>query len=211
MWFYFFLSALAALVLFVCLMPVHIAVNIRKYKDDDEISIYTKTGYGLINIKAEISLLRMYFKAGRPVVEYKAQIVSPRTRKLIASFYKLFPSAKMHGAEYKYKNNRRGILGIVNYLWKKVKIRKFHMKLGIGTGDAAETGIIYGFVWIAISNILAFSNSHFTVGKPVAIVIPYFDTVCFGLDFNCIISWKVGHIINAGIRAKFALLSGKRI
>jgi hypothetical protein len=57
---------------------------------------------------------------------------------------------------------------------------------------------------------MAFAKSRLNMGEPRIIVAPVFGSVRLNVDFNCIISIKSGHIINAGISAIPALISGNR-
>lgn len=210
MWFYFLIFALCFIGLLLYFMPFSTEIIIKKRNRDDDIALYTRTGYGLISLKIEITSLRIYFKNGRPMIEYRTELASPGARKLIARLNKIFSGSEILKMGEMYRINKGRFLPATNYLLDKVKIDKFLLKLGIGTGDAAETGLIYGMAWIAIGNILSFFRSILPAKQPVASVVPYFDSVRFTLDFNCIISLKLGHIINTGIRAIIAVISGRK-
>lgn len=210
MWFYFFLL-MTTVFLLLYMMPVHLQVKLKKRDRDNDIAFITKTGYGLIKIKVELASLKLCFKKGKPLIEYKAEIVSPRTKKLLTGINKLFSKNKMHKIKNIYKCNRKIISNTIKYITKKITVEKLYIKLGFGTGDAAETGFLYGLAWIAVGNLISFSNQFAAVRQPAAVIVPDFEHVCFSLDFDCIISLKLGHIINAGIRAVKVMISCRNI
>jgi len=209
MWFYFFILLLLLLML-LYFMPVYTEIKVNKTNKDDNIEVSVKTGYGLIKLKMNIPFLKIYFIEGRPAVEYSAELVSQKTQKIIAAFHKLLSRSEMNKTSNIYKKSSNIIKAVINYLRKKTVIEQIYIKLGIGTGDAAETGLAYGISWVMIGNLLSFAGSLIKIRKPMAVVVPYFDTARFGIDFNCIISLKLGHIINAGIRAIIAMFSAKK-
>lgn len=211
MWFYFFLLMAIVFLLLLYMMPVHIQVIFKKRNKDNDIAFITKTGYGLIKIKVEFTSLKINIKKGKPLFEYKAEIVSPRTNKLLADLNKLFSNKEMYKIKRIYKCNKEIISNILKYLIKKTKAEKLYIKLGFGTGDAAETSLLYGLAWIVAGNMLSFSSQYAAVRQPTAVVVPNFEHACFSLDFDCIISLKLGHIINAGIRAIKVMISCRNI
>jgi hypothetical protein len=109
-----------------------------------------------------------------------------------------------------FKRNKTIITPILKYISRKTKVSNFYLKLGLGTGDAAATGVLYGVTWIVIGNIMTFTRCYLNIYEPKIVVIPIFSQVQLSVDFNCIISLKLGHIINAGIRAVPAVISGMR-
>ena len=109
-----------------------------------------------------------------------------------------------------YRNKKDKIIPLLKYITKKMRIVNLSLKLGMGTGDAAATGILYGIAWIAIGSVMTLTRSYLNISEPKIVVAPIFNKVQLSVDFNCIISIKVGHIINTGIRAITLLPSGIR-
>ncbi|MGE5632500.1 MAG: DUF2953 domain-containing protein [Caulobacteraceae bacterium] len=206
---YLILSVLILLVL-IYYMPIVTEIKIQKRNRDDSVSIYIKTGYELINIKLEVPELSIHFRNGRPFIEYKAEMVSRRADRLLFRLNKIFTQGEMKKTYEQYERNKGKFVPVQRYLLKKIKVEDMYVKLAIGTGDAAGTGIAYGVAWIAVGNIIALSNIVLDIKQHQVFIVPIFDSIRFNLDFNCIINLKFGHIINAGIRAVFVLVSGKR-
>jgi len=175
--------AAAFIIIVLYFMPVDINIDVNREDNKNlKMTLGIKTLYGLLRFNPETPFLKLAFE----------------NVKEGENLYK------------KYGNNKFKIISVLRYIMKKIKISNFYLKLSMGTGDAAATGVLYGAAWIIIGSIMAFAKSRLNMGEPRIIVAPVFGSVRLNVDFNCIISIKSGHIINAGIRAIPALISGNR-
>lgn len=190
------------LMLILYLMPVKISIGVEKHSEYVKISFQIETLYGLLNIKTELPIFKLTFENGKPSLKYKIEEADRRRSRLLAEFTKLFDMKEGKGFFRVFLPLR--------YIIRKITVRNLYLKLGIGTGDAAATGVLYGFAWIAIGNIMTYTGSHVNIEKQRIIILPTFGSVSLHIDFSCIINIKTGHIINAGIRAIPALISGNR-
>jgi hypothetical protein len=187
-------------------MPIDISIDVNRDNEDDKITIGLKTLYGLLKLKTEIPFLMITFENGKPVLKYKVELANRKRSKLLARFTKLMSLEEGEGLYKAYRNNKYKIIPIIKYIAFKIRIRDLYLKLSIGTGNAAATGILYGILWIVLGSVMTYARSFFNISEPKITVIPIFDNVQIIVDFSCIISMKSGHIINAGIRAIPALL-----
>ncbi|MDD4504006.1 MAG: DUF2953 domain-containing protein [Clostridiaceae bacterium] len=208
MWYVLIPVLVIALMLY--LMPIAVSMDVNKDNDNDKITIGLRTLYGLLNLKTEVPFLKIAFENGRFALKYKVEVVGRKRNKLLAKVTKLMSMEEGEGLYDTYKNNKYKIMPFSKYIKKKIGIRNFNLKLSMGTGDAAATGFLYGILWIVIGNLMTFARSHLSINEPRIMVVPIFSQVQLSIDFSCIISMKLGHIINAGIRTMPALLSGMR-
>jgi len=203
-------SGFIFLILMLYLMPVEISTKVEKHNDDVKIDLGLKTLYGLVNINSEIPVFKLVFENGRPVLKYTVEVADRKKNRLMARFKKLFSMEEGKGLLSAYKHNKDVIASALRYITKKIIIRNLYLKMGMGTGDAAATGLLYGTAWIVIGNMMAFAGSYVNIKQPRIIIAPIFGSASLSLDFSCIIRMKTGHIINAGIRVIPALISGNR-
>lgn len=206
----YFLPAVFVIMLLLYMMPVAVSIDASRDNEDDKITVGLKTLYGLIKLKTEIPFLIITFENGKPVLKFKVEVANEKRNKLLARFTKLFSIEEGESLYKAYKNKKNKVTPLISYLAKKIKITDIKLKLDIGTGDAAATGVLYGIIWTVIGNIMTATKSYLNINKPKIIVVPVFSQVQLSIDFSCIISMKSGHIINAGIRAIPVLLSGIR-
>lgn len=206
----YFLFAVLFILLLLYLMPIVISIAINKDNENDKITIGLRTLYGLIKLKTEIPFLIITFENGRPALKYKMEVANKKRSRLLARFTKLFSIRDGEKLYEVYKSIKDKIIPVLKYISRKIKISKFNFKLSMGTGDAAATGVLYGAAWIVIGNVMTLTRSYLNVNNSRIVIVPIFSRVQLCIDFSCIISLKLGHIINAGIRAIPVLFSGIR-
>ncbi|MDD3839234.1 MAG: DUF2953 domain-containing protein [Clostridia bacterium] len=88
----------------------------------------------------------------------------------------------------------------IKYMLNKTTLSNlfFHMKLGLD--DAYYTALATGF-FISVSNIiLSILKQTVKVNNQNINILPCYNVLTFELDFDCIISIKLGHIIIAGFK-----------
>lgn len=206
----YFISVLLVVSVLLYAMPIFVSLEVKRVKENDSIVIGVKTCYGLVKFNTEIPFLEIVFKDGKPALKYKLEVADRKRSKLFARFTKLL-SAEEGGRLYDIlKGKKHSIISALRYISGKIIVRDFNLRLTLGTGDAAETGILYGAAWILIGNIMALTASHINIKEPRIAVIPVFNRVQLNIHFSCIITMRLGHIINTGIRVIPALLSSKR-
>lgn len=90
--------------------------------------------------------------------------------------------------------------GIVNKFLHSATVKRFEWRTAAGTGDAAMTGMIAGSIWgikAAIIKLLA-SHTKFKA-EPLIEVIPYFQFRVAATSLTCMITFRAGKAIAAGI------------
>lgn len=79
---------------------------------------------------------------------------------------------------------------------RKVKVKQFLWRSHIGTGDAANTGIITGFVWQVKGLILGIlSNYTNVIAFPKLEVIPVYDGIVTTSELECMVSFRIGQML----------------
>lgn len=196
----YFVTVLIALAILLYIMPVTVGMALKRAGEKDKITIEVRTLYGLIQFKSEIPFLELIFKNGKPALKYRVEVTDRKRRRLFAQLTKLF-SLDEGGKLFEIiKMKRHRLLAALKYLAGKTAVRKFSLRFTLGTGDAAETGILYGVAWIVIGNIMTLTRSYLNIKEPRITVVPVFNQVQLSIDLSCIISMRLGHIINTGIR-----------
>ncbi len=204
------LFVILVLLIILYFMPIVVKVHVKKDNENDKITIRLRTCYGLVKLNTEIPFLKIVFENGRPGLKYKIEVANKKRSKLLARFTKLMNIEEGEGVYKAFRKNKSKIIPVLKYITSKTEISNFNLKLSLGAGDAAATGILYGVTWIALGNIMTLTRCYLNVNEPKIVVIPIFSQVQLSIDFSCIISLKLGHIINAGIRAIPQLISGLR-
>lgn len=88
----------------------------------------------------------------------------------------------------------------LRYFKSKVKLDSFSIHSRIGTGDAASTAMTIGGCYAFVTFISRYLYQHYRLQISKLDIIPYFSGPLFDLDLNCIMNFKFGHIIIAGLK-----------
>ena len=86
------------------------------------------------------------------------------------------------------------------YIKSKVKVNNFSVRTRIGTGDAATTALASGGSFAAFSLITLHLQKYYHLDRQKLQVVPYFQGPLFDLDLDCIIYFKIGHIMITGFK-----------
>lgn len=88
----------------------------------------------------------------------------------------------------------------IDYMKTKIKVSNFSIRTRVGTGNAAATALASGGFYTVFHLITLHLQNYYHLGKQKLKVIPYFNGPLFDLDFDCIINFKIGHIIITGMK-----------
>ena len=91
-------------------------------------------------------------------------------------------------------------VGPFRYFKTKVKFSNFSVRSCIGTGDAASTALTIGSCYAFFTFISRYLYRNYQLQKSKLHILPDFTGPFFDLDLDCIINFKFGHIIIAGLK-----------
>lgn len=106
----------------------------------------------------------------------------------------------------------RGFLRRLNLIWRRffarITCRRLRVFLTLGTGEPATTALVYGSVWSLLACLYQNLRHrvHLDFQKPELQVTPQFAAPALMGDFNCILTFRLGHIISAGLRSLWLVL-----
>ncbi len=88
----------------------------------------------------------------------------------------------------------------INYMKSKVIINNLYVRTKVGTGDAATTALSVGGFYAFFSFLIRHLDEYYQFHKHRLDVLPHFQGPLFDLDLDCIINFKIGHIIITGLK-----------
>ncbi len=110
--------------------------------------------------------------------------------------------------EKEVKKKEKSLSDKTSFLWVllgnmryRIEIVKVKIKVDYGTGDPADTGILYGIIWGAIGNLYQLFSQYFIFDFPEAEINPDFENKVFKTEFEGIIRVRLVHIINAILKS----------
>lgn len=83
----------------------------------------------------------------------------------------------------------------------RIEVVKVKLKVDFGTGDSADTGILYGIIWAAIGNLYQIFNQYLVFDFPEVTLSPDFENKIFKTEFEGIIKVRLVHIIIALLKS----------
>lgn len=118
--------------------------------------------------------------------------------------------------QFGIKKNRyfflKELKNITLYFFKKTSMTNCEWVTKIGLQDASISGTLTGMIW-AIKTVILGSISHLVLLKtiPTIEVYPLFNNDSFESEIHCIISFRIGHVIVAGIQIFYLFFRLKRM
>ncbi len=165
-----------------------------------EVKIVIKNGknYSFVIMRILKGLLRLRFNLSLiPSRKTLFQVMINRADSEMEqkSFVKVVTDVftRLFNAYINYKNRPR-------HMKSKIKVYSLSVQTCIGTGDAATTALICGGAFAFFYNIAYFLRETYNLQKQQIIVAPNFQRPQIDLDLDCIINFKLGHIIITGMK-----------
>lgn len=195
---------IALLLALVSLSWLKIYLKYQRTEDDDRLSL-------------EIVFWRFFnYKIDIPIIMLKQKLtsVSLITRTELETGG--IDSKELRGQSREYKvDSLRDIQHIIEHLpylkmiiidfsqfLRHLRLERFVWRIGIGTPDAAATGILSGIVWALMGNVTSFFYQQIAAGwaAPELKVEPNFKKEGFTTSLDCIFKIRVGNIMVTGLK-----------
>ncbi|UOF89876.1 DUF2953 domain-containing protein [Fodinisporobacter ferrooxydans] len=226
-WLWGGIALLLALLFFCVILPVSVRVQVLKQEQLERIYVELRMLFGLIRIHHEIPFvtLKQMFRTFSFQSKIKQKIlvgstgVTNNKHKDQSMTYESHTHSSITVTVEKIKEWFQILQSVRDFLQqynsmllrmlKMIHIDKWHWKTAIGTGDAAEAGILCGGLWAVKSSVTGILYHFLTVKeKPVIEVYPDFHRRLLQIQFDCIIHIWVGQAIVAGVKLGYIWLRG---
>lgn len=198
----FFLSLLGGLlilIMFLSLLKLTIVIDYLHEKDDDFLEITFKMLRGLIRYRKKIPMIKMDKKNANLVI--KQENISKTSKNQSIKKISKHDIQKAKRSFNELVRQVQHLFVIIHKFFKKVKVLKWEWHTVIGTGEAASTGVAAGVMWTLKSMVIQFVSNYvnFQVSPDVSIS-PNFTKRTSKTSFKCMIQFRLGHAMIAGIR-----------
>ena len=191
------------LFLFILIIFSKITIYLKYYhhKDDDHLKIECRLWFGLIRFKKQIPLIKV--DDDSPSIILKETGKSNEEPKNNDKVHKITPQKLINSLK-----NFREILEhvfqlniIIKSFLKKVSIQKFEWQSTIGIGDAVYTGVAAGALWSIKGSIIGVLSNYLRMKEmPKLMVQPNFQQMITSTDLSCMIQFRIGYAILAGLK-----------
>jgi hypothetical protein len=197
-------AAIVVLLLFLfmlAMMKLSVTIFFQHAQDDDEWKITFRTLFGIVRYTVHIPLVKVETTSPGIVIAHKKSMGNTTNSKEKRSKYtpkeimNIFRKAREFTERVVHLND------IMKNFFRHVSITKFEWQTKIGTGDAAATGMIVGLGWSLKYSVLAVCSKYMKLKTtPMITIIPSFHQAVSETKFICMIHFRIGHAMLAGIR-----------
>nr|WP_066050481.1 DUF2953 domain-containing protein [Robertmurraya korlensis] len=198
------LILIVMLLLFLLIMFLKIKVFIHFYhgQDDDHLKIKFKALFGLIQYKLEVPIIQI--DDDTPTVVMKTKKEPGKTEQVKGEETSKFSPKEIFNSFYDFEVLIKHVVGlhkIVRRFLKKVTIKDIKWDSVIGVGNAAYTGMFTGACWAAKGSIIGLLSTYMRMRNlPQITVTPHFQMPISQTTLTCMIQFRIGHAMLAGIK-----------
>lgn len=189
---FWFVAMIIVILLFLLLIiPINISLEYIRKKEEGRATLTISILRRLINIK--IPFNDIYKKQGLWGLKFLKRKKGTQEREFPANLKEVKKNINQFLSDYPIY--RQTLYSTKDYLRKKVVCSNLVFKMDMGLDDAALTGIATGFVWGIVYNILSILSGFVNIKKTDIKIQPIFNEMVLGVDFYCIFTFRVVHII----------------
>lgn len=181
---------------------VKVYLQYQHHNDDDHLKIQFKIWFGLIKYKIELPLIKIDDDSPTIVVKQKKS-----EREQESSMNKETKQFSYDDLLNSFMDMKELLVHIISFnsivrkFLKKVAIKKIEWHTTVGVNDAAYTGMIAGAFWAIKGGIIGMI-SHFLKLQtvPNITITPQFQLAISQTFISCMIQFRIGHAMLAGIK-----------
>ncbi|MCQ6274396.1 DUF2953 domain-containing protein [Bacillus sp. V3B] len=180
---------------------VKVGINYFHAQDNDSLKIEFRALFGLIKYKLDVPLVKVDDNSPTIVVEEEIQKGEKETTQ---KGTKQFSAEDFLNSFKDMKTLLEHVVSfhqIVRHFCHKVNITQVEWQTVMGTGDAALTGMLTGAVWTIKGSIIGIISHYFRMkNSPHLSVQPHFQLAVTQTSFKCMLQFRIGHAMVAGIK-----------
>lgn len=203
---------LVMIFLLIYFTTVKIQIEYKRAKENDHVHIQAGIWFGLIRLKFNIPLLQLQSLIKGVRVEENVTSSTPKDPEIQKRKFRFTPKEFYRYLKrfYQLRDQVLDLNRIVKQTLKKIRCEQFEWYTRVGVGDAASTGILTGVIWGIKTTFIGIFSQYVTLRTtPRMNVIPAFQGQHLDTQFFCIVRFRIGNAIIAGIRILFKFKKGR--
>ncbi|WP_077214247.1 DUF2953 domain-containing protein [Bacillus dakarensis] len=201
-WVLLVLLVLLFLLLLFLFTKLRVYIDYYHGQNNDHLEIKFKALLGLIQYKLNVPVMKMDDDSPSLVVKEKVE-AGPNEKDKAQDTKKFTPEEMLDS--FKDVNQLLkhvvGLYKIVRWFLSKTVVTKMEWNTVVGVGDAAYTGMICGAFWTVKGSLIGLVSTLMKVKTiPQIMVTPNFNATMGQTSFKCMIMFRIGHAMFAGIK-----------
>ncbi|MBD1372952.1 DUF2953 domain-containing protein [Hazenella sp. IB182357] len=201
------LAGISMLLLIIFFITVQIEILFKREQEDDHGEVRVSVLKGLIHYNIQIPKLKWEGVDDGIEIEQKDASISSQSKDSQITA-KSIKEAQNHFQQLLARIHH--FFEIVGWFVTKIRCEKLKWVTQIGTGDAAETGMLVGGLWGIQASVLGWISHQVHCNCPVEVeVIPSFQQPLLHTHFHSMIRFRLGYAILAAVRLVIHMRKGK--
>lgn len=201
-WVLISLFVLLFLLFLVLFTKIKVFIHYYHGQDNDDLKIKFKGLFGLVQYKINIPVIKIDDNSPSVIVKEKVETGANETDKKKET--KQFSADDLVNYLHNMKELLAHVIGLQKILrnfLSKVSVKNIEWHSRVGVRDAAYTGMITGALWTVKGSLLGLISSYMKVSMiPQITVTPVFNAAISQTMLKCMIQFRIGHAILAGIK-----------
>lgn len=190
------------LIVSIFLTKLKVSIHYFHFKDDDSLKIEFKAWLGLIKYKLNIPLIKV--DDNSPSIVIKDEVQSGTTEETNKKNTMQFSAEDLLDSVRDIKALLKHVVSfhrILRHFLKKIDVTEVEWHSIMGVGDAASTGMLTGALWTIKGSIIGIISHYFRLlDNPNMSIQPQFQMAISQTSFKCMLQFRIGHAIVAGIK-----------
>jgi hypothetical protein len=198
------IGCLIVILLFVLILitKLKVYINYSHAQDNDSLKIQLKAWFGLLRYTIDVPLIKVDENSPSMVMEEETKTGKEENIKNEKKS-QFFAEDIINGFQdvEKLLKHVVSLHRIIRHFLKKITVNKVEWYTVIGAGEASLTGMLTGAVWAVKGSIMGIISHYFKLRVyPTLSVQPHFQLPVSQTTFQCMLQFRIGHAMFAGIK-----------
>jgi len=201
-WVLIVLAIILLILLVVIISKLKVYIDYYHGQDNDHLEIRFKALFGLVRYKMTIPIIKV--DENSPTIVVKDKIEKGKKDKNVKQGKRQVAGEdllKSFNDTKQIVNHVLGLHKIVKKFLRKVQVKELEWHSVVGVGDAAITGVLTGSIWAVKGSLLGIVSRYMVIKKmPIVTITPNFQFAVSQTAIKCMIQFRIGHAMLAGIK-----------
>ena len=180
-----------AVIIAVLILIMNLSVHVETKITDKKFSIVMKLGKIKI-FKAPILKKKKPEKENKSTAKEKTKDDTAKQKITVDDISFYFSS---------FRDLLKDLKKLMRYSRKKIVCEKLFFELTFGKEEAAQVGMMYGFIWAGIGSVLPLLQSMMILKEHRIAVVPVYNQDCFSVSYEGNFRMKIHHIVVIGLKS----------
>ncbi|GAA0333057.1 DUF2953 domain-containing protein [Bacillus carboniphilus] len=204
-------AILVLLILIIFITKLTVEIDLYHGRDNDHLKIKFFAWFRIIRFTIDVPMVEV--DKDSPSIVFKEEMKTGKKEKLKKEKKKRITPKEIINSLLDTKEILTHITQfykIVRDFLNKVSIKKLDWKTAVGVGDASQTGVLTGAIWAIKGSIIGLISANMKLKvTPNLMVTPLFQQMASSISLQCMIQFRIGHAIIAGIKMLIFWRGGK--